>query len=72
MLIFYIICGVLVFAGSGLFMHINRLAIYRRRIIRQLATNSKQMPFILSESQEQKIKQSFLKGLSVKECQKEL
>ena len=72
MLIFYIICGVLVFAGSGLFMHINRLAIYRRRIIRKLAVNSKQTPFKLSEPQEQKIKQSFLKGLSVNECIKEL
>jgi hypothetical protein len=68
MLVFYIICGVLVFAGSGLFMHINRLATYRRRIIRKLASNSEQTPFILSEAQEQKIKKCFLKGLSIDEC----
>ena len=72
MLIFYIICGVLVFAGSGLFMHINRLAIYRRRVIRQLSADSKQTPFILSEAQEQKIKQCFLKGLSTDECYAQL
>ena len=44
MLIFYIICGCLVFALSGLIMQFNRLAIYRRRIIRHFQhTQSKQV-----------------------------
>jgi len=37
MLIFYIIFGCLIFALSGLIIQFNRLAIYRRRIIRNLA-----------------------------------
>lgn len=72
MLIFYILCGCVIFAGSGVIMQFNRLAIYRRRIIRHFAAtpphNAKPTPFILSETQEQKIKQCFLKGLPIREC----
>jgi len=72
MLIFYIVCGCVVFAVSGLIMHINRRAIYRRRIIRHLAATqqnpAKQMPFVLTETQEQQIKQCFLEGISIQEC----
>lgn len=72
MLIFYIICGVLIFAVSGVIMQVNRLAIYRRRIIRHFASKTQQTPFILSEYQEQKIKQCFLKGISTQKCLKQL
>jgi hypothetical protein len=68
MLIFYIICGCFIFAASGVIMQYNRLAIYRRRIIRHFAKSSQQNPFIFSESQEQKIKQCFLKGLTMQQC----
>ncbi|PKG37572.1 hypothetical protein [Psychromonas sp. Urea-02u-13] len=68
MLIFYIICGCFIFAASGVIMQYNRLAIYRRRIIRHFAKSSQQKPFILSESQEQHIKQCFLKGISIQHC----
>ena len=72
MLIFYIICGVVVFALSSFLFYRNRLALYRRRIIRQLSDESEQQPFRLSAMQESKIKQYFLDGLKYKECIKEL
>jgi hypothetical protein len=72
MLIFYIICGCFVFAISGLIMQYNRLAIYRRRIIRHFANSTQQIPYILSESQEQQIKQCFLKGISIQQCIEQL
>ena len=69
MLVFYIICGCLVFAISGLIMQFNRLAIYRRRIIRHFSTHTEQAsPFVLSKAQEQTIKQCFLKGIKIQEC----
>jgi len=68
MLIFYIVCGVLVFAISGLLFQLNRLAIYRRRIIRHYCALSEQPPFILSASQEQQIKHCFLQGISIQKC----
>lgn len=72
MLIFYIVCGCIVFALSGMIMHINRRAIYRRRIIRHLAATQqnspKKIPFVLTAAQEQQIKQCFLKGISIQEC----
>lgn len=80
MLIFYIIFGCLIFALSGLIIQFNRLAIYRRRIIRNLADsqqknkqqcdqhNNQQSPFVLSKKQEQQIKQCFLKGTKIKQC----
>lgn len=72
MLIFYIICGCIVFAISGVIMQYNRLAIYRRRIIRHCSAHSQQTPFILSTSQEQHIKQCFLKGLPIQQCIEQL
>ncbi|MEJ6080665.1 hypothetical protein MT391_19355 [Vibrio sp. 1-Bac 57] len=80
MLIFYIICGCLIFAISGFIVQYNRLAIYRRRIIRNLANQSSltkserppQTPIILSDHQEQQIKQCFLKGVSIPQCIKQL
>jgi len=80
MLIFYIICGCLIFAVSGLIMQFNRLAIYRRRIIKRLADNrqssmqysDQKSPFILSEKQEQQIKQCFLKGTKIQQCIEQL
>jgi len=68
MLIFYIICGCLVFALSGLLMQFNRRAIYRRRIIRHFAAQTSPEVFILSQSQEEKINQCFLKRVSIQEC----
>jgi hypothetical protein len=68
MLIFYIICGCLIFAISGLIFQFNRLAIYRRRIVRHFAKKSQRTPFTLSEVQEQQIKQCFLKGTSIQQC----
>ena len=68
MLFFYIICGCLVFAASGLIMHFNRLAIYRRRIIRHFSAMTTKAPFVLSDNQEQQIKQCFLKGTSIQKC----
>lgn len=76
MLIFYIVCGCVVFAISGVIMHINRRASYRRRIIRHFVaiqqnkqqSNAQPPPFVLTEAQEQQIKQCFLKGLSTQEC----
>lgn len=68
MLFFYIICGCLVFAVSGLIMHFNRLAIYRRRIIRHFSAMTTKTPFVLSDNQEQQIKQCFLKGTSIQKC----
>jgi hypothetical protein len=72
MLIFYIICGATVFALSSYLFHRNRLAIYRRRIIRHLSDNTKQKPYHLSAEQESKIKQNFLNGLSYQACITEL
>jgi len=73
MLIFYIICGCLVFALSGLIMQFNRLAIYRRRIIRHLSTHTEQAsPYVLSQAQEKTIKQYFLEGINIQECIKKL
>jgi hypothetical protein len=68
MLFFYIICGCLVFAVSGLIMHFNRLAIYRRRIIRHFSAMAPQTTFVLTEDQEQQIKQCFSKGTSIQKC----
>ena len=69
MLIFYIICGCLVFAVSGLIMQFNRLAIYRRRVIRHLSAQTEQAsPFVLSKTQEKTIKQCFLNGIKLQEC----
>jgi len=72
MIIFYIVCGLFVFVSSGLFMHMNRLATYRRRVVRYLASNRKQTPFILSETQEQKIKECFSRGFNIDECFEQL
>lgn len=68
MLIFYIICGVVVFALSSFLFHRNRVAIYRRRIIRDLGSRSQQKPFILTTQQEKKIKQCFFNGVAQDEC----
>lgn len=68
MLIFYIICSCLVFLISTVIFQFNRLAIYRRRIIRHLAKQSQHNPFILNDQQEQQIKQHFLRGDSIKTC----
>ncbi|MDN2664803.1 hypothetical protein [Psychromonas sp. 14N.309.X.WAT.B.A12] len=68
MLIFYIVCGVVVFALSSFLFHRNRLAIYRRRIIRDISESSQKSPFMLSTQQEQKIKQCFLNGVTREEC----
>ena len=67
MLIFYVICGFLIFVLSGLIMHFNRLAIYRRRIIRHFQTKQN-VTFILSKEQEKTIKQCFLEGLKTEAC----
>jgi hypothetical protein len=72
MLIFYIICGVVVFALSSFLYYRNRLALYRRRVIRQLSNKSEQQPFRLSATQESTIKQCFLSGFSYENCIKEL
>ncbi len=72
MLIFYIVCACIIFAGSGVIMQLNRLAIYRRRIIRHFAHINQKIPFILSDNQEQQIKQCFLKGISIQNCIDEL
>lgn len=84
MLIVYIIIGCLIFALTGLIIQFNRLALYRRRIIRHLADseqtnklhsdqhNSQQNPFVLSKKQEQQIKQCFLKGTKIKQCIEQL
>lgn len=72
MLIFYIICGCLIFAVSGAIMQFNRLAIYRRRIIRHLAESHQKSPFVLSKKQEQQIKQCFLKGTKIQQCIEQL
>jgi len=68
MLIFYIICGVVVFGLSSFLFHRNRLAIYRRRIIRDLSESSQQKPYVLTTPQEQKIKQCLLNGVTREEC----
>jgi len=68
MLIFYIICGVVVFALSSFLFYRNRLAIYRRRIIRDISESTQQKPIILSNPQEQKIKQCFLNGVTREDC----
>lgn len=72
MLIFYIICGCAVFGVSGVIMQFNRLAIYRRRIIRHFtatpAYQDQLAPFILSKEQEEQIKQCFLQATPIKEC----
>ena len=68
MLIFYIICSCLVFVISTVIFQFNRLAIYRRRIIRHFAQHSQHKPFILSDQQEQQIKQHFLRGDALKVC----
>lgn len=65
MLFFYIICACLIFAVSGLIFHFNRLAIYRRRIIRHFSNQVGYSPFILTKQQEAYIKQSFLKQESI-------
>lgn len=67
MLLFYVICGVLIFAVSGLLLQFNRFAIYRRRIIRHFANTTKHT-FILSKSQEKHIKRCFYKGVSIQIC----
>lgn len=72
MLFFYIVTGVLFFAVAGVLMHTNRLATYRRRIIRELAKDTEQKPFVLSEAQEKKIKQCFLNSVSREDCIKQL
>lgn len=68
MLVFYIIFGCLIFALSGLVMHLNRLAIYRRRIIRHFSNQVHYSPFVLSKYQEAQIKQCFFKGKSIQNC----
>ena len=72
MLVFYIICGCLLFALSGLLMQFNRRAIYRRRIIRHFAAQTHPEVFILSQAQEEKINQCFLKRVSIQECIEQL
>ena len=67
MLIFYIICGFSIFVLSGLIMHFNRLAIYRRRIIRHFQTKQN-IVFILSKDQESIIRQCFLEALKIEVC----
>ena len=68
MLIFYIICACLIFVISGLIFHFNRLAIYRRRIIRHFSNQVDYSPFVLSQKQEKQIKQCFLKAMSIQQC----
>ena len=69
MLLFYILAGCAVFIIAGSIMHFNRLAIYRRRIIRHYSQQPDQAsPFILSDVQEKTIKQSFQTGLSLQQC----
>lgn len=68
MLIFYIICGCIIFALSSVIMQFNRLAIYRQRIIRHFINAGNPLPFILTEQQEQQIKQCFLQGTSIQQC----
>ena len=72
MLIFYIVCGCVVFAVSGVILHVNRMAIYRRRIIRHFANlpehSEKGVPFVLTEAQEKRIKQCFLNGDAIQLC----
>lgn len=68
MMIFYIICGCLIFALSGIVMQFNRRAIYRRRIIRHFAAQSAPKLFTLSKTQEEKIKTCFLQGVSIQKC----
>jgi len=68
MLIFYIVCGVIVFGLSSFLFHRNRLAVYRRRIIRDISESKQQNPVILSTPQEQKIKQCFLNEVTREEC----
>lgn len=67
MLLFYIVCGCLLFIVSGFMMQVNRLAIYRRRIIRHFANTTKHV-FILSDSQEKHIKRCFSQGVSMQKC----
>jgi len=72
MIIFYIICGCITFAAAGVIMQFNRLAIYRRRIIRHFTTlpqySTQETPFVLSKTQEKQIKQCFLKGIKIQQC----
>jgi hypothetical protein len=68
MLFFYVICGCLIFVASGLIMHFNRLAIYRRRIIRHFSNQVDYTPFILLKHQEVTIKQCFTNGKSIQHC----
>lgn len=68
MLIFYIVCGCLVFFISALVLQFNRLAIYRRRIIVHFSKQAQHKPFILNDQQEQQIKQHFLRGDSIQIC----
>lgn len=68
MLIFYIICGCIIFAISSLIMQFNRLAIYRQRIIRHLANNNPQTQLVLSANQEQQIEQCFLQAIPTQQC----
>ncbi|RBW44024.1 hypothetical protein DS885_11975 [Psychromonas sp. B3M02] len=68
MLIFYIVCGVVVFGLSSFLFHRNRKAVYRRRIIRDLSKETQQSPYLLSPEQEQQIKQCFLNGVTREEC----
>ena len=72
MLFLYIICACFVFALSGLIMQFNRLAIYRRRIIRHFSAMSSKTLFVPSNNQEQQIKQCFLKGTSIQKCIEQL
>jgi len=76
MFIFYIICACITFAIAGVVMQFNRLALYRRRIIRHFNTMPQHQapnpPFVLSEKQEKQLKQCFLKGINIQECIEQL
>jgi len=66
----------MIFALAGVLMQFNRLAIYRRRIIRHFATlpqySSQETPFVLSKTQEKKVRQCFLKGIKIQQCIEQL
>lgn len=72
MIVFYIICGLLLFAISGFLMQITRLSTYRRRIIRTLSDNNSTTPFVLNKAQEKVIKHCFLNRESTADCIKQV
>jgi len=69
MLLFYVLASCVVFIIAGSIMHVNRLAIYRRRIIHHYSQKTEQATaFILSDEQENTIKKCFKRGFSTQQC----